>query len=66
MPDNRSLRIMAAIAGSFTMLVVVVLGLLIAGILSFPLALLMCVALVGLYVGFGILALAARLINNLK
>jgi len=66
MAGNRSLKIMAAIAASFTTLVLLVLGLAGARVITFPLALLMCVALVGLYVGFGVLILVARLVSRLQ
>jgi len=66
MSGNRSLKIMAAVAASFTALVLLVLGLAGAGAISGPLALLMCVALVGLYVGFGILILVARMVSKLR
>lgn len=66
MPGNRSLKITAAIAASFTTLVVVILGLAGASVIRFQLALLMCVALVGLYVGFGFLVLVARMVSKLR
>lgn len=66
MSGNRSLVIFAAVAFSFTALVVLVLGLLMARVVSFPLAMLMCVALVGLYLGFGVLALVARMVSRLN
>jgi hypothetical protein len=66
MPDNRSLKITAAVAASFTALVLLVLGLAGARVISFQLALLMCTALVGLYVGFGFLVLVARMVSKLR
>ena len=66
MSGKNSLMIVAAIASSFTALVVMVLGMLLSGIISFPLAMLICVALVGLYLGFGVLALVARFVNTLE
>jgi hypothetical protein len=66
MPGNRSLKVIAAVAASFTILVLLVLGLASARVISFPLALLTCIALVGLYVGFGILVLVARMVSKLR
>ena len=63
---NSSLKILTAVAASFTALVLLALGLASASLISFPLALLMCVALVGLYVGFGILILVARMVSKLR
>jgi len=65
MAGNPSLKIMAAVAGSFTALVLLVLGLASTRVVSFQLALLMCIALVGLYVGFGVLILVARMVSRL-
>ena len=66
MPGNRSLKVLAAVASSFTALVLLILGLAGARVISFQLGLLMCVALVGLYVGFGVLILVARMVSRLN
>lgn len=66
MANNSTLKIAAAVAGSFTALCVVVLYLMLRRTISFQLALLMLVALVGLYFGFGVLVLVYRFTSRLK
>lgn len=66
MPRSRSLKIAAGIAASFIALVGVILFLSAIGMISFAVAKLMLVALLGLYVGFGILIAVYRLIGKLK
>ncbi len=66
MSNTRNLRIAAAVAGSFTLLVIGVMALLVRHVISFQMALLMLVALLGLYVGFGVLIAVYRFIDRLE
>jgi len=66
MPKNRTLKIVAGIAASFTGLAGTIIFLSAAKIISFGVAILMLVALVGMYVGFGILIAVYRLISKLE
>ena len=66
MPRNRALKVVAGIVISFAGLVGTIIFLLVAKIISSGVAILMLVALVGMYVGFGILIAAYRLINKLE
>ena len=66
MPIRRTLIVVAGIAASFVGLVGVIIFLLANKIVSFALAMLMLVALFGLYVGFGILIAVYRLIGKLE
>ena len=66
MPKGRTLKIVAGIAASFAGLVGVIIFLLIAKIVSFEVAKLMLVALLGMYIGFGILIAAYRLLDKLQ
>jgi hypothetical protein len=66
MPIRRTLIAVAGIAASFVGLVGVIIFLLVNKIVSFALAMLMLVALFGLYVGFGILIAVYRLIGKLE
>ena len=66
MPRNRTLKVVAGIAASFTGLVGMIIFLLEMKIISFEMAKLMLVALLGMYVGFGILIAVYRLIGKLK
>lgn len=61
----RELKIAAAVGGSFTGLVAVILFLMIQKVISFPLALLMLVALFGMYFGFGVLIAVHRFVDKL-
>jgi hypothetical protein len=65
MPKNRALKVVAGIAASFIALAGTIIFLLIAKIINPGVAMLMLVALVGLYVGFGILIAVYRLISKL-
>ena len=65
MPKRRTLRIVAGTAASFASLVGVIIFLAMAKIVSFEVAKLMLVALLGMYIGFGILIAAYRLIDKL-
>ena len=66
MPKGRTLKIVAGIAASFAGLVGVIIFLSMAKIVSFEVAKLMLVALLGMYIGFGILIAAYRLIRKLQ
>ena len=66
MPKVRALMVVAGIAASFAALVGVIVLLASAEIVSFAMAKLMLVALLGMYVGFGILIAVYRLIGKLK
>ena len=65
MPKNRTLKVAAGIAVSFIALAGTVIFLLAAKIISSGMAILMLVALVGMYIGFGILIAVYRLIGKL-
>lgn len=65
MPRNRTLKAVAGIVVSFTGLVGTIILLSETKIISFEMALLMIVALLGIYVGFGILIAIYRLIDKL-
>jgi len=65
MAKNRTLKIIAAIVASFTVLGGTIIFLSEKKIISYELAILMLVALVGLYVGFGILIAVYRLVDKL-
>ena len=66
MPRNRTLRIVAGIAASFIGLVGTIIFLLAMRIVSFEMAKLMLVALLGIYVGLGVLIAVYRLIAKLE
>jgi hypothetical protein len=66
MPRNRTLKVAAGIAASFIGLAGTIIYLSLAKIISFGVAILMLVALVGMYVGFGILIAVYRLISKLE
>jgi archaellum biogenesis protein FlaJ (TadC family) len=67
MSDNKKkLKIAALISLSFTGIVVLVMALLVKGVITFQLALLMLVALLGLYFGFGVLIFLYRFVDRLK
>ena len=66
MPKNRTLKVVAGIAASFTGLAGTIIFLSAAKIISLGVAILMLVALVGMYVGFGILIAVYRLISKLE
>jgi H+/Cl- antiporter ClcA len=65
MPKNRTLKVVAGIAAAFTALVGTIIFLLEKKIISFEMALLMFVALLAMYVGFGILIAVYRLMSKL-
>jgi hypothetical protein len=66
MADTRKLRIVAAVVASFSLLIVAVLALLIKQAITFQMALLMLIALFGLYFGFGVLIAVWRFIGKLE
>jgi uncharacterized membrane protein YeaQ/YmgE (transglycosylase-associated protein family) len=66
MPRNRALKAVAGIAASFIGLVGTIIFLSAMKIISFEVAKLMLVALVGMYVGFGILIAVYRFIRKLE
>jgi xanthosine utilization system XapX-like protein len=66
MPRNRTLKIVAGIVVSFTGLVGTIILLSVTKIISSAMAMLMLVALLGMYIGFGILIAVYRLIGKLE
>ena len=66
MPKHRTLKVVAGIAASFAGLGGTIIFLSEAKIISFEMAILMLVALLGMYVGFGILIAVYRLIGKLE
>ena len=66
MPKRRTLKVVAGIAASFIGLAGTIILLSEAKIIGFEMAMLMLVALVGMYVGFGILIAVYRLIGKLE
>jgi hypothetical protein len=66
MPRNRTLKVVAGIVVSFTGLAGTIILLLVTKIISFAMAMLMLVALLGMYIGFGILIAVYRLIGKLE
>jgi hypothetical protein len=66
MPRNTTLKVVAGIVVSFTSLAGTIILLLVTKIISFAMAMLMLVALLGMYIGFGILIAVYRLIGKLE
>ena len=66
MPRSRTLKVVAGIAASFTALVGAIILLLEMKIITVEMAKLMLVALLAMYVGFGILIAIYRLIRKLE
>jgi hypothetical protein len=66
MPRNRTLKVVAGIVVSFTGLAGTIILLSVTKIISFAMAMLMLVALLGMYIGFGILIAVYRLIGKLE
>lgn len=66
MPKNRTLKIVTGIVASFTGLAGAIILLSEAKIISFAMAMLMLVALLAMYLGFGILFAVYRLIGKLE
>ena len=65
MRRNKTLKVAAGIIVSFSGFVGIIILLLIMKIISFQIAMLMLVALLGMYIGFGILITVYRLICKL-
>jgi len=66
MRKNRTLKVVAGVAASFIGLVGTIIFLLETKIISFEMAILMLIALLAMYVGFGILIAVYRLIGKLE
>ena len=66
MAKNRTLKVVAGIAASFIALAGTIIFLSEAEVISFEMAMLMLVALLGMYVGFGILVAVYRLVARLE
>jgi hypothetical protein len=66
MPKNRTLKVAAGIAASFIGLVGTIIILLEKRIISFEMAILVFVALLAMYVGFGILIAVYRFMDKLE
>jgi hypothetical protein len=66
MPRSRTLKVVAGIAVSFTVVVGTIIFLSEMKIISSEMAKLMLVALLAMYVGFGILIAVYRLIGKMK
>jgi hypothetical protein len=64
--DTKKLKIAAAISLSFTGIVVLIMALLVKRVITFQMAMLMLVALLGLYFGFGVLIALYRFTGRLK
>ncbi|HWK75620.1 MAG TPA: hypothetical protein VNQ81_15180 [Povalibacter sp.] len=65
MPNNPTLKIAAVVSVSLTVLITLILALLARHVITYQMALLMFVGLLGLYVGFGVLFAAYRFISRL-
>ena len=63
---HRALKIALGVSGSFTALVALVMWFLVSGRITYQLALLMLVAMLGLYVGLGVLFAVYRFIDKLE
>ena len=66
MPINRTLKVVAGVVALFTALVATVIFLSATKVISFPAALLMLIALLGIYLGFGFLIAVYRFVEKLK
>jgi hypothetical protein len=66
MPKNRTLKVVAGIAASLIGLVGTIIFLLERKVISAEMASLMLVALLAMYVGFGVLIAVYRLVDKLK
>jgi hypothetical protein len=64
--NKKKWLVAAAVSLSFTGIVVLIMALLVKGVITFQLALLMLVALLGLYFGFGVLIVLYRFVGRLK
>jgi len=63
---KHALKTALAVSGSFTGLVLIVMVLLVQRVITFQMALLMLVALLGLYIGLGVLYAVYRFIETLE
>ncbi len=63
---NRTLKVVAGIVVSFTGLAGTIIFLWAAKVISFEMAMLMLVALLGMYIGFGILIAVYHLVSKLE
>jgi hypothetical protein len=66
MPGNRTLKVVAGIVVSFTALAGTIILLSEMNIISFGMAMLMLAALLGMYIGFGVLIAVYRLVDKLE
>jgi hypothetical protein len=64
--NRRKLKIAVAISLTFTGIVVLIFALMIKGVVTFQMGMLMLVALLGLYFGFGVLILIYRFVAKLE
>jgi hypothetical protein len=64
--DTKKLKIAASISLSFIGIVVLIMALLVKRVITFQMAMLMLVALLGLYFGFGVLIALYRFTGRLK
>jgi len=64
-PKNQALKIAAAAVASLTGFVALTIYLMVRGVITFQLALLILVALLGLYFGFGVLIAVYRFVGRL-
>ena len=64
--NRRKLKIAVAISLTFTGIVVLIFALMIKGVVTFQLGMLMLVALLGLYFGFGVLIFIYRFVQKLE
>ena len=66
MPADRTTLSVAAVIGLFMAIVITVLALAAKKVITFQLAMLMLIALLGIYVGFGFLIAVYRFVARLK
>jgi hypothetical protein len=66
MPGNRTLKVVAGIVVSFTALAGTIILLSEMKVISFEMAMLMLAALLGMYIGFGVLIAVYRLVDKLE
>jgi len=66
MPGHRTLKVVACIIVSFTALAGTIILLSEMNIISFGMAMLMLAALLGMYIGFGVLIAVYRLVDKLE
>ena len=64
--NRRKLKIAVAISLTFTGIVVLIFTLMVRGVVTFQLGMLMLVALLGLYFGFGVLIFIYRFVQKLE